>query len=211
MTLEQALAFSAAAAVLTILPGPDTFLVLRNTVRHGRQAGLLTTLGICPGVFVHATVSAVGMAAVLRHAPWAWGLLQALGAAYLTILGARSLRDAYRLYHHPQGVDLSQAVAMPVARRLLEGFLSNILNPKTMVFYMAFLPQFLRPGDAVWSTSLLLTSLHWAEGMLWLGFLVLAIGHVRSWLLRPSTLVALEVLSGLLLVGFGVRLALERM
>lgn len=211
MTIEQALAFSAAAAVLTLLPGPDTFLVLRNTVRHGRRAGLLTTLGICPGVFVHATVSALGMAAVLRHAPWGWGLLQALGAAYLTLLGVRSLRDAYRLHRHPEGVELRDAVAMPVARRLLEGFLSNILNPKTMVFYMAFLPQFLRPDDPVWSTSLLLTSLHWLEGMLWLGFLVLALGRVRVWLLRPSTLAGLELLSGLLLVGFGARLALAHL
>lgn len=211
MTLEQALAFSAAAAVLTLLPGADTLLVMRNTLRHGRRVGFLTTLGICPGVFVHATVSALGMAFVLRHIPWAWGLLQALGAAYLSVLGLRSLRDAHRLWRAPAGPVLSEAVAMPSGRRLLEGFLSNILNPKTMVFYMAFLPQFLRPADPVWATSMLLTSLHWIEGMLWLGFLVAALGHVRTWLLRPSTLVGLELLSGAMLLGFGARLALARL
>jgi len=211
MTLEQALAFSAAAAVLTLLPGADTLLVMRNTLRHGRRVGFLTTVGLCPGVFVHASVSALGMAFVLRHLPWAWGLLQALGAAYLSVLGLRSLRDAHRLWKTPESLVLSEAAAMPAGRRLLEGFLSNILNPKTMVFYMAFLPQFLRPADPVWTTSILLTSLHWVEGMLWLGFLVAALGHVRGWLLRPSTLVGLELLSGAMLLGFGARLALARL
>ncbi len=212
MTLEQATAFAAAAAVLTVLPGPDTLLVMRNTLHGGIPAGWKTTFGICSGLFVHATVSALGMSAILTHAPHGFQILQALGALYLGALGLRSLRTAW---FPPASTDLdpSQGGAGPsgTGRLLLEGFLSNVLNPKTMIFYLAFLPQFLRPEDPVWTSSLLLALIHWTEGMLWLGVLIHTLSSVRRWLLHPTTVRVLEALSGLLLVGFAVRLAVARL
>lgn len=211
MNLDQAMAFAAAAAVLTVLPGQDTLLVMRNTLHGGISAGWKTTTGICSGLFVHATVSALGMSAVLKHAPHGFQILQALGALYLGILGVRSLRTAW----FPPAVamlDLTDPKVTPTStiRLLLEGFLSNVLNPKTMIFYLAFLPQFLRPADPVWTSSLFLALIHWTEGMIWLGVLVHALSSVRRWLLHPTTLRILETLSGLLLVGFAVRLAVAR-
>lgn len=210
MHLDQAMAFAAAAAVLTVLPGPDTLLVMRNTLHGGVPAGWKTTFGICSGLFVHATVSALGMSAILTHAPHGFQVLQALGALYLGVLGLRSLRTAWS----PPLTDLdpSRGGAGPsgTGRLLLEGFLSNVLNPKTMIFYLAFLPQFLRPADPVWTSSLLLALIHWAEGMVWLGVLIHALSSVRRWLLHPTTVRLLETLSGLLLVGFAVRLAVSR-
>lgn len=211
MHLDQAMAFAAAAAVLTVLPGPDTLLVMRNTLTGGISAGWKTTVGICSGLSVHATVSALGMSAILKHAPHGFEILQVVGALYLGTLGFRSLRSAW----FPAPVAVVDLSGLPVAsqgtgRLLLEGFLSNVLNPKTMIFYLAFLPQFLRPADPVWTSSLLLALIHWTEGMIWLGVLVHALSSVRRWLLHPTTLRILETLSGLLLVGFAVRLAVSR-
>lgn len=210
MNLEQVTAFAAAAAVLTVLPGTDTLLVMRNTLRGGVAAGWKTTIGICPGLFVHATVSALGMSAILRHFPRGFEVLQVAGALYLAYLGARSLHEARWQVVAP---DLAVGGASPTrgtAGLLAEGFLCNVLNPKTMVFYIAFLPQFLRAGDPVWTSSLLLAGIHWVEGMLWLGFLVHALSRVRRWLLHPTTVRVLEAASGLLLLGFAARLAIAR-
>lgn len=212
MTLEQATAFAAAAAVLTVLPGPDTLLVMRSTLRGGISSGWTVTVGICSGLFVHATVSALGMSAILTHAPHGFQILQALGALYLGVLGLRSLRTAWSPAPLSE-IDAAGRTAGPsgMGRLLLEGFLSNVLNPKTMIFYLAFLPQFLHPEDPVWTSSLLLALIHWTEGMLWLGVLIHALARVRRWLLHPTTLRVLETLSGLLLVGFAVRLAVARL
>lgn len=211
MTLEQATAFAAAAAVLTVLPGPDTLLVMRSTLHGGIPAGWKTTTGICSGLFVHATVSALGMSAILTHAPHGFQVLQALGALYLGYLGLRSLRAAWSPAPLLE-IDPAGAGGLPssTVRLLVEGFLSNVLNPKTMVFYLAFLPQFLRPSDPVWTSSLLLAGIHWAEGMVWLGVLVHALSGVRRWLLHPATLRILDTTSGVLLVGFAIRLAVSR-
>jgi len=212
MNLEQVTAFAAAAAVLTVIPGTDTLLVMRNTLRGGIAAGWKTTIGICPGLFVHATVSALGMSAILRHFPRGFEVLQVAGALYLGYLGLRSLRAAWSpVVAAPDLAVREGSATRGTAGLLAEGFLCNVLNPKTMVFYIAFLPQFLRSGDPVWTSSLLLAGVHWVEGMLWLGFLVHALSRVRRWLLHPTTLRLLELASGVLLVGFALRLAIARL
>lgn len=212
MTASQALSFALAAAVLTVLPGPDTLLVLRTALVRGRRPALLTTAGICAGLFVHASVSALGMAALLSHSTRAFALFQALGALYLGFLGLRSLRTAFG--SGLSELDLStggdlQGAAAPL-RLLASGFLCNVLNPKAMLFYAALLPQFLRPTDPVFLTSIALTSIHWLEGMAWLGFLILALDRIRHRLLHPGTLRVLEGATGILLIGLAVRMGLER-
>lgn len=209
MTLEQAGSFAVAAGILTLLPGSDTFLVLRNTLRHGRSSGLLTTFGICSGLFVHATVSAFGVSAIVRHAPQGFVVLQVVGSLYLGYLGFRSLKWAWRPDPLPS-TDAGGVSSESTRAKLLEGFLANVLNPKTMVFYMAFLPQFLRPTDPVWTTSLWLACIHWVEGILWLGFLVAALETVRPVLMALRTQRLLEAFGGILLVGFCLRLAMAR-
>lgn len=212
MTLEQAGSFAVAAGILTLLPGSDTLLVLRNTLVHGRSAGLVVTIGICSGLFVHATVSALGMSAILRHAPHGFLVLQAAGALYLGFLGLRSLRWAARPPHDAPTLAGDGPVPgeIPGRAKFVEGFLCNVLNPKTMVFYLALLPQFVAPTDPVWATSLQLAGIHGVEGVAWLWFLVFALARVRAALLDPRTLRLLEAVSGTLLVGFGIRLALAR-
>ena len=147
--------------LLTITPGVDTVLIIRNTTRGGWRDGVLSSLGICCGLFVHAVVSAVGISVILLQSAWAFQTLKMAGAGYLVWLGIVSLRSAARA-----GVPLqlngraNSGNRFSVRRSLLEGFLSNVLNPKAVVFYMAFLPQFIDPNRSALYQSLFLAGLH---------------------------------------------------
>ncbi len=212
MTGTQAITFAMAAAVLTMLPGPDTLLVLRTALVHGRRAALLVTTGICAGLFVHASVSALGVATLLAHSPRAFGAFQSTGATYLGFLGLRSLYAALARDLAPLAIaGTGEAKEGSSPGLLFSGFLCNVLNPKAMLFYAALLPQFLRPTDPVFLTSLALTSIHWAEGMAWLAFLTFSLDRIRHRLLGSSALRLFEGLTGLLLTGLAVRMALERL
>ena len=206
MTLDGSiLAFVGIAALLTILPGADMALVAKVTLLDGRRAAFFTSLGICAGLPVHATASAVGLSLVLATSAEAFTVVKFVGAAYLAYLGIRTLRDSFR-------AAADQVVAAGRTRSgraaFLQGWLSNVLNPKVALFYLTFLPQFISPGDNVLAKSLLLAAIHGLLGLVWLPLYAYAIDRVgavvrgaRRWL---------ERLSGAALIGLGVRLALER-
>jgi RhtB (resistance to homoserine/threonine) family protein len=211
MVDAQVIAFTFAAAALTIAPGADTMLVIRNVLRGGRRDGVLTTFGICAGLFVHATLSACGVSMLLLHSATAFHLVKLAGAGYLGWLGLQSLRRAVRTQYAP---DRHEAVESPgrstPQQCLLEGLLSNVLNPKTAVFYLAFLPQFIGPTEPVLTKSLLLAGIHYVEGILWLVALSILCDHTRRFLLKSAVRRWLDGLCGAVLVGFGARLALAR-
>jgi RhtB (resistance to homoserine/threonine) family protein len=204
---SQVLAFAGIAALLTLTPGADTMLVLRSALLRGRRAGLLTVLGISCGLFVHATLSALGLSAILVSSARAFEIVKLTGACYLVFLGVQSLWSAARGPRPSPGRDLA---VVSGRRAFAEGLLNNVLNPKVAVFYLAFLPQFVGPRDPVLAKSLVLASIHFAQGIVWLSFLTFFVGRVRLALARPAVQRGLESLSGLVLVGFGVRLAAER-
>ena len=207
------LTFTGIALLLTITPGADTMLVIRSVVARGQRAGLLTTIGICCGLFVHASLSAVGLSVILVRSAAAFELVKLVGAAYLIFLGIQSL---WRVMHHQsRGADdapleRGHGTARTKRRPFLEGLLTNVLNPKVAVFYLAFLPQFIRPGDPVLLKSVFLASIHFLLGLLWLSLVTLVLGRLRAVLTRPHIQQRLEAITGVILIAFGVRLALER-
>ena len=209
----QILAFTGVAAILTITPGPDTMLVMRNVLTRGQRAGLLTMLGISSGLFIHATLSGLGLSWILVRSVTAFEIVKMLGACYLIVLGYQSLRQAYRAHQDPSSNQIEGAVApahRSWRRAFMEGMLNNVLNPKVAVFYLAFLPQFINPQDSVLFKSVLLAAIHFMLGITWLSIVVLLLGKIRATLERPRIKQALETLTGLALIGFGVRLAAER-
>ena len=206
----QVLTFTLVAAVLTVTPGADTMLVVRNVLRGGRHDGVVTTLGICCGLFVHALLSALGVSIVLTHSAAAFHAIKLAGAGYLIWLGLQSLRTALRGTGDVAGTVSRAATRVPGRRCFAEGFLSNVLNPKVAVFYLAFLPQFIGPTDPALTRSLLLASIHFVEGMLWLAMLAVTVDRARRVLLTATVRRMLDGLCGLVLVGFGARLAFER-
>lgn len=222
--------FVIAITLLTLTPGVDTLLVIRNTTRGGVRDGVMTSFGICFGLFVHATVSALGISWILLQSSWAFAALKLAGAGYLVWLGVASLRAA-RLGH---GLPVSSARARVTAgvkagvttrvaehaktprptavawRSLREGLLCNVLNPKTVIFYMAFLPQFIAPGDAALSKSLWLAGAHFVIASLWQIGVAVMVGGAGRWLGSRRLARWLNGLTGGVLVLLGVRLALTR-
>lgn len=199
--------FALLAAVLIAIPGQDTVLVLRNAIAGDARAGVVTTAGICCGLFFHATLSALGVSALLVASAEAFAVLRWAGAAYLVWLGLQSLRR-FRRGPPPGG---APGRAQASARgSFAQGLLSNVLNPKTAVFYLALLPQFAVRPETVLADSLLLAALHAAMSFAWLGGLAIVAERAGALLRTPRTARAIDGLAGLALVGFGVRLALGR-
>ena len=192
------LAFAVFAAVVTITPGADTLLVIRTAAVSGRRAGLAATAGIVLGCLVWAALSAIGVTAVLTASRLAFEVLRAAGVAYLVWLGIAALRGS-------RGRPV-------VARRasFRSGITTNLLNPKVGAFYLSVMPAFLPAGVPALAAALGLGAIHAAEGAIWLSGLALAVGRVRTVLTRPRVARTLERISGIVFIGFGVRLALER-
>jgi len=207
--MAEFLAFALVAAVVTVAPGADTLLVVRNSLRGGRRDGMLTAIGIGCGLYVHALLSAIGVSAILAHSAQAFLVLKIAGAAYLAWLGLQSLRAGIR--GAPAAVpENAPAAAMPAIRSFREGLLTNLLNPKVIVFYLALLPQFLTPGDPVLAKSLLLAAIHFAEGLVWLSVVAWAVDRSRRLFLKPALRRWMDSVCGTILIGLGAKLALEQ-
>lgn len=208
----QIVAFAGLAALLTISPGADTMLVIRSVISRGPAAGLLTTAGICSGLFVHASLSAAGLSLILLKSALAFEILKTAGACYLLFLGFQSIRQLFN--NEKTAVDPTAPGTPPAGhksarRAFIEGMLNNILNPKPAVFYLALLPQFIGPADPVFLKSILLAGIHFVMGIIWLSAISLFFGKLRSFLASPRVHRWLEASSGVILIGLGIRLAME--
>lgn len=202
--------FVVAITLLSLTPGVDTLLVIRNTARGGVRDGIATSVAICCGLFVHATVSALGISLILLQSAVAFNVLKLAGAAYLIWLGVQSLRAARR--GRALAVDGAMHGTASTSRlqAVKEGFVSNVLNPKTIVFYMAFLPQFIAPGDPALVKSLWLAGVHFVIANIWQISVVLMVGRANRWLASARVGRALNGLTGSVLVAFGIKLAFEQ-
>lgn len=191
-------------ALLTVSPGADMALVAKVALERGRSAAFVTTIGICGGLFVHATASALGLSVILATSAEAFTLVKIAGAVYLAYLGLRSIRASF-VAASPEAVSRGAATGP-----LLQGLLSNVLNPKVAVFYLTFLPQFIDPTAGVLGQSLLFAAAHALMGIIWLtayAYVVLRISRVFA---GDRTRRVLERVTGGVLVALGVRLAFER-
>jgi RhtB (resistance to homoserine/threonine) family protein len=196
-------AYIAVMALLILTPGPDTALVIRNALGSGARAATATAFGIGLGSLVWALASLLGIAVVLETSATAFTVVKLAGAAYLAYLGIRTLLAGRRSAEPASTARLDDRTAFQ------QGVLGNLLNPKAAVIFVTLLPQFIEPGDSPLRLVLMLIAF---EAMLlsWLslyGKLISRAGrsqagaHVREWLNRVT---------GIVLIGLGVRLAFER-
>lgn len=211
------IAFLGIAALLTIIPGPDTALVTKNAIARGRTAAFFTTFGICLGCLCHATASALGLSLVLRESARLYGWMKLAGAGYLVYLGGRALWAAAKgqkgsLAEIESGSQHAVSIRQRSARgrSFGEGLFTNLLNPKVAIFYLTFLPQFIAPGESVLRKSLFLAGIHVLMGLIWLCSYAILLDRMSSVLAQPSFKRRLEAISGAVLVAFGLRLAMER-
>ncbi|WP_333805486.1 LysE family translocator [Sulfurospirillum sp.] len=200
--------FLIAITLLTMTPGADTMIVIRNTLRGGAKDGLVSSFGICLGLFVHATLSAVGISAILLYSATAFMLLKTVGALYLLWLGFNSLKS----FWNAKGIHQTHVVPKPFRFlvSLQEGFLSNVLNPKAVIFYMAFLPQFISHEHSALAQSLFLALIHFIIAMIWLGLLIYTLISANSFITKRSVRQSLDAISGIVMIGLGIRLFLEK-
>jgi threonine/homoserine/homoserine lactone efflux protein len=199
------LSFALVAVVLTLTPGLDTALVLRSALAEGRRQAAATAGGIVTGLFVWGAAAAIGVSALLTASALAFDLLRYAGAGYLLWFGGRLL---WRAVNRRPADPLPDGAAGRSAWRAARlGLLTNLLNPKVGVFYVALLPQFLPTGGDPLAVGVLLAGVHGAISLLWFALLISLAALLSRWLRRPATARAIDGVTGVTLVGFGVRLA----
>lgn len=212
------LVFIGVSAVVIIIPGPDTAVVTKNILLHGRRAGIGTSLGVSAGLSAWTLAAAVGLASVLRASEVAFTTLKLVGALYLIWLGIGALRAARRTVTAPAGnaeagaysVARGATNAMSTAGGFRQGFLSDLANPKIGVFFTSLLPQFVSPGEPVLLPFLALGAVFVVMTVLWLLAYCLVAARAAETLQRPRVRAALDRMTGLVLIAIGVRLAIER-
>jgi threonine/homoserine/homoserine lactone efflux protein len=198
-------AFMAAGLLLNLTPGPDTFYILGRSTAQGSRVGLLSALGIGLGSLGHTLLAAFGLSALLATSAMAFLAVKLLGAGYLLWLGVKMLRRP--------GSSVAATGELAVARpgRILrEAFLTNLFNPKVALFFLAFLPQFVKPGATAVSFVILgLTFV--ATGLLWCALLALLSARLGDWLRRKGVAQRLDQLCGGLFILLGINLLFARL
>jgi threonine/homoserine/homoserine lactone efflux protein len=197
-------------ALLVIAPGPDSLLVLRNAARGGRRAGLATAAGTVTGLLVWAAAAALGLAALVRASQIGYLAVRWAGAAYLVFLGAQLIWQRRRRRSVEEVTRRPEATNSHPLAEYLTGAGTNLLNPKVGIFFVSFLPVFIPRGVPVAPAAFILGSVFLTEGIVWLSVIALLGERLNVVLRRASVRRRMEQLTGLVMIGFGVRLALER-
>lgn len=198
--LVQFLAAAGVLAVLTVVPGPDMAVVTKRAVSCGRADGLRTVGGITAGLLAWGVLTVAGLAAVLAASATAYTAVKLAGAAYLVFLGVRALL-------HSRGGTPVSAGSGAGGNPWRTGFVSNVLNPKVAVFYTGLLPTLAPSGIAPHTGMALLVLLHAALTLVWLGGYVLALTKARAFFEKPAVRRVMDRVTGVVLVGFGIKVA----
>ncbi len=201
-------AFVGISVIVIISPGPDTVMVTKNAVMHGRRAGLGTAAGVSTGLLVWTLAAAVGVAALIRASALAVTVVKLTGAAYLIWLGCQAWR------HARAPSELLEGGGARRTRSALGGFrqgvASNLANPKIAVFFTSLLPQFVVSRHSATGALMLLGLVFVGLTLAWLVAYAIAAARLATLLVRPAVKTALDRVTGTVLIAFGVRLALER-
>ncbi|QBD76534.1 LysE family translocator [Ktedonosporobacter rubrisoli] len=198
--------FVIATMAAIVMPGPDIFYVLARSMSQGRRAGLFSTLGIVLGETIHTLLTVLGLAGILAASLPAFLVIKYVGAVYLIYLGIQTIR------HRDKFLATKELKSVSSDKRLIvQGMLNDLLNPKTILFYFAFIPQFVRPSIGHVHEQLLGLGLTLAVmDLLFLSCLALFAGSISLWLQRlPQVSKWLAWISGCVLIGLGVRLAVS--
>ncbi|RMD00718.1 LysE family translocator [Aquitalea palustris] len=206
VTPEQLAAFTAAAMLITLSPGPDNLMVLSLGIAKGRRQGMAFGLGCALGCLTHTVLAAIGVSALIAASPLAFGLLKIAGGAYLVYLGWHAIRSrGSRLQASDAAAD-----GTPLAAHFRKGLLANAINPKVVLFFLAFLPQFVNPaqGHGGWQIAIL-GLIFTAQAALLFGSLGYFAGAIGSWFNRtPKASQWLDRIAGGVFIALGLRLIL---
>jgi len=197
-------AFVVTCVLIVVAPGPSFAVMVNQSLRNGRLGGLAAVLGNASGLVFWASASVFGLTALIRTSEFAFVALKVVGAAYLCWLGLRTLlRSRATAADDPVVMRTGGGGRLTAFRT---GMVTNLANPKAAVLYLALLPQFLPAGGATLADTAVLAAVQMAISVSWYTLVVLAVGLVRRTLARPSVKARVEQISGLVLVGLGLRM-----
>ena len=203
--LVSVLAFIGAATLLILVPGPDTAVVLRGTFAKGRRSGFRTTAGVMTGLTCWMLAATLGLSSLLRASQVGYDALRLAGGVYLIYLGSSTLWRTRTVSACERGAGRSTPLGGYFA-----GLYTNLLNPKVGIFFLSFLPAFVPKGAPVGAWTSLLGGIYVIEGGIWLSVVVRLAEAGAGWLYRADLWRRLQQVTGVVLLGFGVRLLTER-
>ncbi|HEX6398672.1 MAG TPA: LysE family translocator [Steroidobacteraceae bacterium] len=199
--------FIATAIVLILTPGQDTFFILGRSIASGRPAGIAAALGVSAGTIVHTCAAALGLSALLATSPYAFMAVKLAGAAYLLYIGVRALLTPA---NGLPGADADGDGGRWPAFR--QGIVTNLLNPKVALFFLALMPQFISTGSTHKVGAFLALGFSFvAMGLVWCTILAVGASYLRkAFLRRPSLASWMNRVAGTMFIALGLRLATTR-
>lgn len=199
-------AFALAAAAIVVSPGPDTFLILRCALTSGRSVGYAAVAGVQLGLLVHTALAVFGLSVLIARSPLLFNAMAFAGALYLAWLGIQSFRDAANLIAD----DDAERVGAGAASRA--ALLTNVLNPKVLVLFLALYPNFVDTGRGqVPAQLMLLSATLIAINVAWQAPMVWAAHYIRRWLVRPAARTVVARTASVVLIGFAIALVIEHL
>lgn len=206
MTWSEIMTFVLVTSLLVTSPGPNGALIARTVPTSGYRAGFANVAGIMTGFYVHGALSVLGISVILVQSATAFAIVKYLGAAYLCWIGIKALYAACK------GIETTQEIAPAKRKRTLvkayvEGLLTNALNPKVSMFYLAAFPQFITIGETTAAASFLLVLVHSMIAAVWFGALVMLFAKIAKVAGSGRFQRWLKGVTGLVFVGFGLKLA----
>ncbi|UOQ91914.1 LysE family translocator [Halobacillus shinanisalinarum] len=194
---------------LIILPGPDIAIVTKNTLTVGRIGGLKTALGICCAILIHTSAAVLGLSAIIMKSALLFSVFKYVGAVYLIYLGVKTLWYL-RKKEEAASVEMNTKSQFKNTSCFKQGFLTNILNPKVAVFFLTFFPQFVDSGSNTFLPFLIMGITFTVLTAIWFLLYVYLINQISAFMKEPKAQYIIEGITGTILIGFGIKLALEK-
>lgn len=203
MLITNLLAFILASILLTLAPGPDILYVAAQSISSGKRAGIITALGLCTGLIFHTTAAAFGISELFRHSPLAFSLVKYAGAAYIFWLAWQAFREKSGV---PGLVSPPEKSNHSLYR---QGILMNLLNPKVALFFLAFLPQFVTPGDVNISLQMLILGVVFIiQAIIVFSLVSVLSGYIGNFLSRSESASRyISIAKGIIFILIGLKIA----
>ncbi len=195
---------------LIILPGPDTAIVTKNTLTVGRSGGLKTAMGTCCALFIHTSAAILGLSAIIVKSALLFSVFKYVGAVYLIYLGVKALLSLKNKKNETASGEMNVDSRFNNTSCFKQGFLTDILNPKVAVFFLTFLPQFVHSGSNTFIPFLIMGITYTVLTSIWFLLYVSLINQISGFMKKPKAQSIIEGITGTILIGFGIKLALEK-
>ncbi|MDM5239154.1 LysE family translocator [Bacillus cereus] len=207
--IENYLLFIIMSICLIILPGPDTAMATKNTLVAGKVGGVKTVFGTCVALLIHTLAAVIGLSALIVKSALLFSIFKYVGALYLIYIGIKALLAV----RNKEGVNTNDVAISNDNKHtscFRQGFLTNLLNPKIAVFFLTFLPQFLNPNHNTFIQLLIMGLTYLILTVIWFAFYIFLIDKISAFMKKPKTQRYIQGLTGIVLIGFGIKLAFKK-